>query len=476
MTTTPRPLRPWRLVAQIYGLSLVTLLVAAAAVAVLLWASRPQQQFPRIFEHFVHELTAHAGDPAAMQAAADRIADDLGDEIAVFTRTGQPIVASHNSTLAPLPADEVAALQRGEHRRGPPADGELPVVAIRVDTPAPLAGYALIRLHNGPPPGPGPLPYAFVLVLVILAAASAIVARRLLGPLGRILATAHAFGQGDLRVRTGLPTRGALGTVGAVFDEMAGRVARLLQAQRELLTNVSHELRTPLSRLRVALELAADAPGPHRADGPTAQDELRAAEEDLAQLERMVEDVLRVASLDLSALQPESSQPPARRKRLDLAALAERTTRRFALACADRPVDVAAPDDPLWVDADAELVRRALDNLLDNARKYSEPTSPISVHVTADDAHAIITVVDAGVGIDPADQPHVFTPFFRADRSRARGTGGVGLGLTLVQRIAAAHGGSVALASTPGRGTTITLTLPRVTRPQEALADTTREP
>ncbi len=464
--SAPRPIRQWRLAAQIYGLSLLTLLVAAIAVALLMWASRPQHHFPRIFEHFVHEVAAQSHDPAAMQAAADLVAADLGDEIALFKLDGTRVVASHNSTLAALPPRNLAALQRGEpHPPEPHSDDDpRPVVAVLLDTP--FSGYGLVRLDNAPPPGPVVAP--FILVLAILAAASAIVARRLVGPLGRILTTAQAFGRGDLRARTALAPRGALGTLGAVFDEMAGRVARLLQAQRELLTNVSHELRTPLSRLRVALELAADT------DGPAAKDELHAAEEDLAQLEHMVEDVLRVASLDLAALQPESSQPPTRVQRIDLAALAERTTRRFATACADRPVDVTAPDDPLWVDADAELVRRAIDNLLDNARKYSEPDAPIAVHVTADDHHAIVTVTDAGIGIDPADQPHVFTPFFRADRSRARVTGGVGLGLTLVQRIAVAHGGSVALGSAPARGTRITLTLPRAAR-HDALAATTRE-
>lgn len=450
--TTP-PLRPWRLAAVIYGLSLLTLLVAAAAVALFVWASRPQRALPHIFEHFVRDIAAHGPDRADMQAAADRIADHLGDEVALFDAHNNLVVASHNSSLEPL--SSAAALARGEQFVDDPSSNHDPVVAIRVDDPGKFTGYGLVRPHNGPPPISPLIPAAFALVLVILGIAAAIVARRLHGPLARLLTTAQAFGNGDLRVRADLPPRGPLGALGGVFDEMAGRVARLLQAQRELLTNVSHELRTPLSRLRVALEIAADS------DGPDVRADLHAAEEDLAQLEHMVEDVLKVASLDLAALQPEGQQQPSRHDRLDLAALAERTTRRFAVACADRPVDVAAPAHPLWIDADAVLVRRALDNLLDNARKYSDPTAPISVHVTSTATDAVVTVVDAGVGIDPADQPHVFTPFFRADRSRARVTGGVGLGLTLVQRIAVAHGGSVTLTSAPGRGTTISLSFPR---------------
>jgi signal transduction histidine kinase len=313
--------------------------------------------------------------------------------------------------------------------------------------------YGIVRFQPPPPGRAGAA--ALALVLAILAIASLMVARRLVRPLGRLVATAQAFGEGDVRVRVGLPPRGALGALGAVFDEMAGRVARLLQAQRELLANVSHELRTPLSRMRVALELAAES------EDVVVATELHAAEEDLAQLEHMVEDVLRVASLDLATLQPADTHAVVRRERLDLAALAARTTRRFAAACPERAVTLDAPERSLWVDGDAELLRRALDNLLDNARKYSEPGARIGVFVTADGGQAVLTVVDAGIGIDSADQQHVFTPFFRADRSRARASGGVGLGLTLVQRITAAHGGAVVLASSPGQGTRVTLRIPQ---------------
>ncbi|MFY0540991.1 sensor histidine kinase [Nannocystis pusilla] len=121
---------------------------------------------------------------------------------------------------------------------------------------------------------------------------------------------------------------------------------------------------------------------------------------------------------------------------------------------------IAAPEEPLYVDGDAELLRRALDNLLDNARKYSEPGSPITLRAAAEGDEVVLEVADAGIGIDAADQVQVFTPFFRTDRSRTRMTGGVGLGLTLVQRIALAHEGSVALESEPGRGTRVTLRLP----------------
>lgn len=449
-------LRAWRLAAQIWALSLVTLLAVILSLFVLLWTSERPAAPPglsRTFEHVVREI-ARAGEPAAIQAAVDRAAANTDHELALFRSDGVRVAASGDHALTPLLPEQLAALQRGERF-------DLPAtIVVELSEGDGFTGYGLIRLRPTPPPRPGVSPIA--VVLAVLAGASLLLARRLLVPLRRLMTAAQAFGNGDVYARVGLPPRGALGHLGQVFDEMAGRVAELLQSQRELLANVSHELRTPLARLRVALELAAES------DEETARAELRLAEDDLTQLERMVEDVLSAASLDLASLRPGTSQGVLRCQRLDIAALVDRTVRRFAATWSGRRITAEAPDGPLCVDGDAELLRRALDNLLDNARKYSEPGAPIQVSTALDGNDVTITVTDAGVGIDPADQVLVFTPFFRADRSRTRETGGVGLGLTLVDRIARAHGGLAVLESESGRGTRVMLRIPRAQPSGEA--------
>jgi signal transduction histidine kinase len=106
------------------------------------------------------------------------------------------------------------------------------------------------------------------------------------------------------------------------------------------------------------------------------------------------------------------------------------------------------------------LVRRALDNLLDNAAKYSEAGSAVRLVIHRDGDRVAFDVIDRGVGMSADDLAHAFTPFWRADGSRTRRTGGVGLGLALARRIARVHGGDVTLRSTPGEGTTATLVLP----------------
>jgi signal transduction histidine kinase len=110
--------------------------------------------------------------------------------------------------------------------------------------------------------------------------------------------------------------------------------------------------------------------------------------------------------------------------------------------------------------ADPAMLRRAIENLLDNAAKYSEPSAPVEVAARRDGAGVALEVRDHGIGIDPADLARLFTPFFRTDRSRARGTGGVGLGLALARRIAEAHGGTIGAQAAAGGGTLFRVRLP----------------
>jgi signal transduction histidine kinase len=140
--------------------------------------------------------------------------------------------------------------------------------------------------------------------------------------------------------------------------------------------------------------------------------------------------------------------------------LVESAARRFREAWPERPLRAEIPDGLPVIDADPVLLRRVLDNLLDNARKYSEQEKPITLRAAAQNGDLRVEVEDEGIGLGEDDLRQLFTPFFRTDRSRARGTGGVGLGLALARRIVEAHGGSLAAYSAPGKGSTFTLTLP----------------
>jgi signal transduction histidine kinase len=275
-------------------------------------------------------------------------------------------------------------------------------------------------------------------VLLALAIASIPLARAIAAPLERLTGAARRLGEGDLSARAGFAGKGEVGVLAAAFDEMAARLERLIRSERELLANVSHELRTPLARIRVALDLASEG------DLEKARRYLGEIGTDLAELERLIDDVLTAARLD------QGGALPLRRQRVEAREIVERAAERFRAAAPDRP----------GLDADPALLRRALDNLLDNARKYADGPAPVRLLARRVDGGLEVEVRDQGVGIDPADLPRIFTPFFRSDRSRARGTGGVGLGLALARRIVEAHGGSISVESAPGRGTAVRLRIP----------------
>jgi signal transduction histidine kinase len=222
-----------------------------------------------------------------------------------------------------------------------------------------------------------------------------------------------------------------------------------------LLANVSHELRTPLARIRVALDIASEG------DTEAARESLGEITEDLNELEQIVDDVLQSARLELLDATHETSSALLRSEEIDAQALVDRSVARFATRHPKRTLDVKSEGCAGVVVGDARLLRRALDNLLDNAEKYSDAETTISLHVRGDDDALALEVEDHGIGIERNDLAHVGTPFFRTDRSRARTTGGIGLGLSLTRRIAEAHGGSVAIESEPGIGTRVRITVPR---------------
>jgi signal transduction histidine kinase len=284
-------------------------------------------------------------------------------------------------------------------------------------------------------------------VLLALAIASVPLARGVTAPLERLTGAVRRLGEGDLSARAGLCGGGEVGDLGRAFDEMAGRLERLVRAERELLANVSHELRTPLARIRVALELAAEG------DQARARRYLSEIGADLSELERMVSDVLQAARLDQAG-----GDLPLRRQPVDLATLLTEAAARFREQRPGRVLAMRGADAAL--DADPALLRRALDNLLDNAAKYSGEETEVALEARRDVGAVVIEVRDRGIGIEPADLPRLFTPFFRTDRSRTRATGGVGLGLALARRIVEAHGGTIEVESVPDQGTTFRLRLP----------------
>ena len=226
-------------------------------------------------------------------------------------------------------------------------------------------------------------------------------------------------------------------------EELGDHRARLLERQEELLHDVSHELRTPVTIARGHLDLLV-----HESAGSA---ELRVALDELDRIERIIDRLLLLAK----------SEQPGFIRTTDVALepfLSDVFLRWSSIAPRAWTLDVAAD---AVCRADPEALREALDALLENAVKYSEPNTPIVVRARQGFAETVIEVADGGCGVDEDALERIFERFGRADAARTRSLGGVGLGLPIVAAIARAHGGSCTVESGPS-GSTFALRLPRV--------------
>ncbi len=292
--------------------------------------------------------------------------------------------------------------------------------------------------------------------LLIVGVGSFLTARWIVGPLQTLSKTARALGAGDLKARTGLKRTDEVGDVGRSFDEMAERLQKLMQAERELLANVSHELRTPLARIRVALDIAAESN-----DGARGIS-LSEVNTDLTEIEALIDDVMTTARLQIEgAAGVASSSLSLHFEDVAPSALCAKASERFRARHPRRLIAVEVLGNLPLVRADPVLMRRAIDNVLENADKYSpDPDAPVVLRAEADGDHVVFEIRDQGIGISQQDLPQIFAPFFRSDRSRSREAGGVGLGLTLAKRIVDAHGGTIRATSAVAGGTKVRLSLP----------------
>lgn len=263
-------------------------------------------------------------------------------------------------------------------------------------------------------------------------------------------------GQFYLHVRAAGIGRGRI----LVLVEDRTAVKRLEDMRRDFVANISHELKTPVGALTLLSETIES-----NADDPVVVRDFAARmRKESTRLGVLVQEIIQLSRLQEgdALVEPEE---------VDLDGVITESLDRVRVEAQARDIDlVSGGTRGLRVRGDAALIATAVRNLLDNAIRYSDPRTRVSVGVSIDpgDGDLVrIAVVDQGIGIAKENQERVFERFYRVDRARSRATGGTGLGLSIVKHVAADHGGTVELWSTPGRGSTFTLVLPRF-RPEEA--------
>ena len=423
-----------------------------------------EQRVESNFIRLLGGLSAYYADNqswSGIQAFLERGAQLTGDHILIADTSGT-IVADSDGTMMGQPAGSLkggapvivqgspvgtAYLNPGVGPGPPPGLGAGPVGGPNA---GPMAG-----------PPPGVVEAAFLASVnrsLLLSAGSAallalvltvVLSRRILGPIGALTSAVRAMEKGDLthRVRTDFPDE--VGDLARAFNSMAGSLAQNEQLRKNMVTDVAHELRTPLSNIRGYLEAMRD--GVLAPDAKT----LDSAYEEAIHLSRLVDDLQELSLAEAGQLKLDRSAT-------DFGEVADRAVRAVAPQASTKGVSISAqiPTGLTPVDIDPGRVGQVLKNLLSNALAHTPEGGDIRVGAKRQSGWLEVEVSDTGSGVPPEHLPHVFERFYRADTSRARSTGGRGIGLTISRQLVEAHGGRIWAESEMGRGSTFRFTLP----------------
>jgi len=329
-------------------------------------------------------------------------------------------------------------------------------------TLASFPGYAIGLLHVGPPSSSvltaisvlyGTVGRYFIWGTLIAIAIAVIItfllSRPILAPVKALTSAARRIGRGDFSQRLKLKDRGELGELATAFNTMTDDLERAEKLRRDLVTDVAHELRTPLSNVRGYLEAIRDG-----VISPEAA-MIASLHEEVMLLNRLVDDLQ-----DLSLA--EAGQLNLVRQPEDIGQIVTKAVASTQPQASARGVTLNGETEaglPLC-DIDAQRISQALHNLIDNALAHTRQGGTVTVSGRKEDGHIAIAVADTGEGIPPEDLPNIFERFYRVDKSRARATGGHGLGLTITRRLVEAHGGRIRVESELGKGSRFTFTLP----------------
>jgi two-component system sensor histidine kinase CpxA len=248
-------------------------------------------------------------------------------------------------------------------------------------------------------------------------------------PVRRLQKAVERFGRGDFTARSGASRLDELGDLARSFDRMADRIETLLAAERRLLLDISHELRSPLARLAVAVELARS--------GDDTDNALNRIQKEADRLNSLVGQLLQVT-------RAEGDPASLRRDPVRLDQLVQELVDDAAIEAASHRCEVHYEKrEPVTVAGDAELLRRAVENVIRNAIRHAPPNSSVEVTLARQNGHALVEIRDHGPGVPEEALPRLFDAFYRVETDRNRTSGGIGLGLSIARRAIELHKGAI---------------------------------
>lgn len=297
----------------------------------------------------------------------------------------------------------------------------------------------------------------YLLVVGASAVLCWLAAVRVVSPIRQITATIEQFGRGDLSARVKTERRDEIGTLSRSFNSMAERLEKLVLSEHRLLEDISHELRSPLARLKFSVKLA------------------RTAVDRDAALDRVKRDVDRLTTLvsELVEMTRVEGDPGCRKSEtVCMNGVVAETVRDASLEVEARGCSVNVQGKLSGkITGDRELLRRAVENVLRNAVRYSPPKAKIDIALQEQNGTASITIRDYGSGIPEPFLDKIFDPFFRVEEARDSETGGIGLGLSIAKRAIQLHHGTI-LARNAEPGLSVQITLPLTDEKKDALQPT----
>ena len=276
-----------------------------------------------------------------------------------------------------------------------------------------------------------------------------VLSRRMTSPIGVLAKAARRLGRGDLSQRVQLQGESEVAALAQAFNSMAADLEHAEQLRQNMVADVAHELRTPLSNIQGYLEAIRD-----RVIKPDAAT-IRSLNEEAALLSRPVNELQELSLAEAGELKLVYQAE-------DIAKLIKQAVTPWQPKVAAKEISLSLdlPDNPPLVNIDWQRVNQVLHNLLENAVAYTRKGGTINVAAITQGDWVEVSVSDTGEGIPAEDLPHIFERFYRVDKSRARATGGSGLGLTIAKRLVEAHGGTITVQSELGKGSRFSFTLP----------------
>lgn len=288
-----------------------------------------------------------------------------------------------------------------------------------------------------------------LIALLVAIGLSVYVSRRITSPLLEMTKVVHKIQDGDLADRIQVKSSDEVGELSIAFNQMAESIQKTEQFRRDMIADVAHELRTPLTMIRGNLEAMQDGVI------PMTKESLDKIHEETILLNRLVDDMR-----DLSLA--EAGELALHRQSTDILEFIKRGAESISARAKELGIDliVEASENLPELSLDIGRFSQVLRNLLSNALRFTGAGGSIAIKASRSEDDVLIEVEDTGTGINAEDLPYIFERFYRADKSRARATGGAGIGLTIAKRLIRAHGGSISVASEPGKGAKFTIRLP----------------